>query len=653
MNIYSNDNQTSSDSIDIRQYIYLIWQWAWLIAIAVVLAAAIAYYVSSRQTPVYESTTKILISRPAEESNNQYYSYYDAQQVSTYVQMITTQPLMDIVSEQLGFTVTANQVSASQISETTILSISVTDTDPQRAALIANTLVTVFSEYNDTLQASRYEESETSLQNQMAQVENQIQNIQSQIQTASTVGAAQQRTQVEGQISDVQAQIAALQVEIQTYQSYVEQTPTPSSSNATPTPLAAYQTTLSEKESQLAQLQSILTLYQEIYANLVVEGQTTNTNANDQISSLQTNLALYQQIYSNLLNSYENIRLARLSSSTNVVQLEPALPPDEPIRPQPMQSALLAGAVGLMLTVGIIFLVEFLDDTVKNPDEITNRFQVPVVGIITHHDTGNGHPIAQVEPRSPVAEAFRSIRTNLRYASVDRTITRILVTSPMPGDGKTTIAVNLAISLAQSGSHVTIMDADMRRPSLHRALSIKNRVGLSTLFVQRTLHIEGSIQSTKIPNLTMVSSGEIPPNPSELLGSIKMQEIIDSIQKQTEVLVIDTPPIMSVTDAVVLSPLVDGVVLVVRPGATKMDALKHAIEQLRRVNANIIGVVLNDIQIQRTRYRYYRSYYSYYYHQPYSNGERQRVKQQYQVTQEPQPPIIGAPPTWDKDSQKK
>lgn len=335
---------------------------------------------------------------------------------------------------------------------------------------------------------------------------------------------------------------------------------------------------------------------------------------------LQANLAQYRQTYATLLQSYEQVRLAEAQSTASVIQKEPAVPPEIPVRPRVLRNTALAAVVGLMLAVGLVFLIEALDDTIKDPDEITRQLGVPILGLIAHHDQANGHLITSAQPRAPVSEAFRSVRTNLQYSSVDRPLRTLLVTSPTPGDGKTIVAANLAVVMAQSDRNVVLMDADLRRPKVHRFLDVENRAGVSGLFirprpaVEGKLHLNGSLQSTPVPNLQVMTSGSLPPNPAELLGSEKMNAILEGVLERADVVVMDSPPLLAVTDAAVLATRVDGVLLVVKPGMTKMDACRQAVEQLRRVGANLLGIVLNDVELKNSRinYYYYKGYYTSY-----------------------------------------
>ncbi len=368
-----------------------------------------------------------------------------------------------------------------------------------------------------------------------------------------------------------------------------------------------------EHPPQLDQLETQIEVASSKLANL--DDTTENKAERDR---LETTIAQYRQTYAYMLQSYEQVLLVEAQTTSNIVSVEPAVPPIVPIRPRTMANTLIAGAVGLLLAIGAVLLIEAMDDTLS-PDDITRQLKLPVLGIITRHNVGE-KPVTSTQPRSPVSEAFRSLRTNIQFASVDRPIRTLLVTSPSPEDGKSTVAANLAVILAQSGREVALVDADLRRPRVHKVFGLSNRQGISGLFVQPKLVINGTMQSTQVPGLSAITSGELPPNPAELLGSEKMFEILQNLLEEKDVLVIDTPPVMAVTDAAVLAPRVDGVIMVVKPGTTKFMACRQAVDQLEQVGARILGLVLNNVEIKRSgyKYAYYRGYYATY-HRYYGN----------------------------------
>jgi non-specific protein-tyrosine kinase len=342
---------------------------------------------------------------------------------------------------------------------------------------------------------------------------------------------------------------------------------------------------------------------------------------------LETKLTQYRTIYSSLVTSYEQVRLAEAQTNTTVVQVDPAVTPISPVRPKPLQNGLLAAVVGILLSMGVIFAMTALDDTLKDPEELARQTGLTIIGVIPHDETASRGLVTQLEPRSPVSEAYRSLRTNIEYANAAHPLTRIVITSATPSDGKSTIAANLATVIAQGEKGISLLDADMRRPRVHSLMNLSQRSGLSELFLQNTLVLNGQHQHTNIHNLRVISAGKTPPNPADLLGSNRMKEVLDAAQKESDVLIIDSPPVLSVTDAAVLSPLVDGFILVVKAGATQSSAIKQAVVQLRQIGANLIGLVVNDVRFDNSNYSYYyRSrYYSYYYQNP-SDSEKVRKK---------------------------
>ncbi|MGB8214298.1 MAG: polysaccharide biosynthesis tyrosine autokinase [Anaerolineales bacterium] len=363
-------------------------------------------------------------------------------------------------------------------------------------------------------------------------------------------------------------------------------------------------------ETQLANLQKQIQATQAALAALGPASSDPSRQA--QQAQLQLALTQYNQSYASVLQSEGQLQLAEAQSSSGIIQQDTALPVDTPISPQPVRDAVLAAVTGLLIAIGGVFLIEFLDDTIRDPDEITRRWGVPVLGTIIRYPHDRDTLITARQPRSPITEAFRSLRTNLQFAGFDQPIHTILVTSPSPEDGKTTVTANLASVIAQGGRRVAVVDADMRRPRIHKTFQIPNRDGLSSQFIRYQDRLNGSVKPTQVDGLFVLTSGPLPPNPSELLGSDRMSAILRELAGQFDTVIVDAPPVLLVTDALVLAPCVDGVLVVVKPSITKRAALKHMIEELRQVNANILGVVLNDVKIDRSHYYnyHYRGYYN-------------------------------------------
>lgn len=208
-------------------------------------------------------------------------------------------------------------------------------------------------------------------------------------------------------------------------------------------------------------------------------------------------------------------------------------------------------------------------------------------------------------PRSPISEAYRSLRTNLEFSSLDRPLKTMVVTSAGPEEGKSTTLANLAVTLAQAEKKVILVDCDLRRPSQHEIFEVGNSLGLTSMVVDEEAFKNPPLQETPVPNLKLLPSGPLPPNPSELLGSRRMEEIIATLREKADLVLFDAPPIIAVTDAAVLASKVDGVLLVIKAGTTKRDHAQQAKALLEKVNARLVGAVLNNMRMDISLHRYY------------------------------------------------
>lgn len=355
----------------------------------------------------------------------------------------------------------------------------------------------------------------------------------------------------------------------------------------------------------------------EIEAELSLAESTlereTSRRSPDQIAINQANANLLRlrDTYSRLQQSYEDIRIAETRNHSNVIVDERAQAPLSPVRPQVLQNTVIAFLATALAAIGILFVVERLDDTIKNVDEVKQATGLSMLGTIEQLKIQNpteGLVVAN-EPRSPAAEAYRQIRTNIQFVAVGRQCQTMLVTSANAGDGKTTVTANLATTLAQSGKRVIVVDADLRRPTLGDYFGGSDTRGLSNLIIRGREDLS-FIQTTPIPNLRIITAGRLPPNPAELLGSERMREIIAWLGEHADYVVIDSPPVLAVTDAAVLSQIVDTTLFVVSVGETRASAIKDAVQRLRAIDSHIAGTILNKFNPQSSSGYYY--YYRYY-----------------------------------------
>jgi succinoglycan biosynthesis transport protein ExoP len=361
-------------------------------------------------------------------------------------------------------------------------------------------------------------------------------------------------------------------------------------------------------EAQIEQTQRDIEQLQTELGTMVSARQISD--AQNQISALSGKLTTLQANYANLLASTGK------GAINTLTVMEPAGLPTRPIGPNKATAVLAAGMIGLVLAVAAAYLLEYLDDTLKTPQDVERLVGYPVIGQILDEDDASGEqPFVARHPRHPYAEAFRNLRTNLEFSNVDRPVRTILVSSADTGDGKTSIATNLAAIIAQAEKRVILVDADLRIPRIHSFLKIPNKNGLSDVF-RGKVSLKDALQVIHEGGMSVITGGTPPPNPGELLASNRMVEILNELQEMADYVVVDAPPFV-VADASVLSTRVDGVVLVVRPGYTRKDAVQTMVTQIRRSKARVLGVVLNRIPEELAAYYRGTFYTSPYYHSPY------------------------------------
>jgi len=328
----------------------------------------------------------------------------------------------------------------------------------------------------------------------------------------------------------------------------------------------------------------------------------------DNITALEQRLSTYESTYASLLMSVQG--------GTNYITIiEPANLPSRPISPNVAQTVLLAAAIGLGLAVGGAILIEFLDDSIKSPDEVTRITQLPVLGAIARIEGERYREklIVHNQPLSATTEAYRVLRTNIRFSFVDRPMRTLLVASPGPSEGKSLTLANLAVAMAQSGLRVIIVDTDLRRPVLHKIFNVSNTEGLSSILLAPEPDPESYLQDTGVENLQLLPCGPLPPNPAEILGSERMGALIDILRAKADLVVFDSAPILVVTDAVVLAARLKegGVLLVTDIGRTRRGFAKRAVDELQRAHVNVLGVVVNRITMHGGSEYYYQYYQDY------------------------------------------
>lgn len=583
--------------MELRQIFNLIWKWAWLIVLSVAIAAVSSYVASKATTPLYRTQTTLMIGRVTQQADPNSMDVYLSQQLAnTYIQLVRREPVLKGAVESLGLDMPwqalAGQVSASTIPQTQFLQITVIDVDPYRAKAIADAVA-----------------------QQMVKLSPGSANQQDQEQAAFT---KTQLDDLKKKIQDSKDEITRLNQEL-------------------------------DAANSARQIQDLQT----------------------QVNVLDNKISGWQSTYAQLLLTYQG-------GDVNVLSvIEEAQVPGAPFSPNTRNNVLVAAAIGLVLAAGGALLIEYLDDTVKDPDDAARITGLPNLAAIPYIE-GEDYPsklVAVTTPLSQAVESYRALRTNLQFSMIDRPVRTIMITSPSPSEGKSISLANLAVVLAQAGRKVVLVDTDLRRPTQHRIFGLPNRVGFTDALLdflsptgdpaglqpvteiihdlgqdvteseaahstqrlpdtafqstrlgfasEKTIDLSRYLQPTMVENLWLLSTGSLPPNPTELLGSELMGTLIQALKKRADLILFDSPPALIFSDAAVLSTKVDGVIIVNEMGRTRTNEAQRAADELRRVHANLLGNVLNRSGKRRGGYGYNYYYYYYYY---YQDGERQRRK---------------------------
>ena len=341
-------------------------------------------------------------------------------------------------------------------------------------------------------------------------------------------------------------------------------------------------------------------------------------------SLLKRDVETNRTLYEGLLEKLKEAGVTAGLRSNNIRPVDRARVPTEPSEPNVPRNLTFALALGLSTGIGLAFLLEGIDNTVRTPEQAQIISALPSLGMIplgsknTEASSRQRLAVASSKeavelvtlsrPQSQMAESYRALRTSLLLTSLGAPPKVILITSALPQEGKTTTSINTAIVLAQKGTRVLLIDADLRRPSIHKTLGMGPRTGLSNVLTGNATIQQATVRSTILPSLFVLPAGTPPPNPAELLASANMKDVLTELGGEYDHIVIDTPPTLSVTDAVVMSTRADAVVLVIRSGQTTKQALRRARDLLMQVNARVCGVLLNAVDLNSPEYYYYYEY---------------------------------------------
>ena len=507
--------------MDLHRLIVMARAWLPLALLCAALAGAGGFVVSNLQQPVYEGRSTLVVGQALSAANPDYSQLLVAQSLSaTYAAVSETSPVLEAVISELNLDETPGALSArvrvDAPRDSTFLFISAQDSDPARAASIANELAEQLIAVSPTIQGRE---------------------------------AAFQQS-IDKDLTATQALIDRTQARVDALTEIEERTP--------------------QEEAELLALEGRLASLRSTFASLVTFSSSSATNL--------------------------------------LTVVEPATAPASPVGPRTLFNALLAAALGLLVVVGIAFVAEQLDDRVRDTDAVQDITGLSTLGVIARMTSGRGKKefyrlAGLLYPRSAFAEAYRTLRTNIEFASLDAPMRTVLVTSAAPGEGKTVTAANLAIVFAQSGRRVILVDADLRRPGVHEIFDLSNTRGLTDLLRHQSISVDAVANPTEQDNLRVVTTGNLPPNPAELLGSKRMRTVVERLQEDADLVIFDSPPLLAVADAAVMSSFVDGTLFVIDAAKGRGRLVRMGRETLSKSGAKILGVVLNRVH-SVTRFGY-------------------------------------------------
>lgn len=623
---HATHTQDSSPSRDFRTYTRILLKYAPLIIIIAVITTGLAAIYSFAAPKIYRAQTLIRIEKGNMKMLNDlnsmmYGNQRDFDYIQTQIKLFTSRSLIKATLNELesrgtpfkpaGVTTDEHKINAflskmsiREVPHSQLLYLIIEDTNSLRAKKYCNTLAEQYIKMN--------------INRKLEVTESVTEQIQTRIDAQQEkVVAAEQSLSDFKQKHNIDSYDFELTKERDTLQKLEQQLSEKEAAQYDADDLDENRRFLIEQ--QITELKKTIDQKKLLLSDLEKIGVEHRTLVEAKDAE--------QKQLTKLLNLKAESGIIKDFNPHNITIIDPAVEQDQPAKPKPVINILFGLLFGIVLGVGISFFLEYLDDTIKTPSDVEAFLNVPFLGLIPAMATGKKNiPIEHIveqQPKGTVAESYRAIRTNILFSS-GREVKTLVITSAGPGEGKTTTAVNIAQVMAKAGDRTLIIDSDMRRPRVHKVFDIENVTkGLSNFLVGNA-SIEETILPTGTETLSILPAGPIPPNPVELLNSPRLQELLKYASENYDRIIIDSPPVIAVTDAVILSRMTDGVIVATHGGHAHRDIVKRGIENLRTVGVHIFGVILNNVNIFRASYYdyYYYNYYRYAY--GYGYGYRTR-----------------------------
>ena len=598
--------------ITIKDYLVIIKRRFWIIFLCAAVTTTDASMKTLKKTPLYQASARIIVERniPQVTPIQQVYApVWDKDYIQSQINILTSRSLARKVVESLiaaGDTTFQGMknpepafLSGAKVNivmGTQLIDIGYVSRDPTKAARFASALAEVFIKEDIARRTEVTRYATGWLQMQLVELKKKLEDSEVSMndylkQNDMIVGPDIAR-KIDSVLDDLKQERVKIESEItELYKRY---------------------------KSKHPKMIAMNTRLESISKNIEKETNKTMEIGNKimQYNALKREFESNRSLYESLLKRIKETEISKDLEMTNIRVIDLANVPTAPFSPNRKNDVSRGLTMGLVLGAVLAFVLEYLDSTVKTAEDIENYVRLPFLGYApSARQEAKSKVVKDIDllshrlPHSRIAEAYRSIRTSIIFSSPeDKPLKTILITSASPQEGKSTITINLGIIFAQANEKTLILDADMHRSRLAISLGVDNKTGLSS-FLAGTSTLETSIKHTFIPNLFILSGGPTPPNPAELLTSAKSRQLLEELKTRFDRIIIDSPPVLTVTDAAILANLVDGVVDVIRGSFRNIEVILKSRQRLNEVKARIIGVILNNVNVKREDSYYYYHYY--------------------------------------------
>ncbi|MDD4899914.1 MAG: polysaccharide biosynthesis tyrosine autokinase [Candidatus Omnitrophica bacterium] len=597
--------------VTMQDYLKIIQKRFWVIfAFFFVLVGTVTVF-TMRMIPIYRATTSILIERtpPKIVSIEEVYQsgIADKEYYQTQYKILTSRTLVKKTVDELRlgqdeeFQKAGDIVSAfirklfvEPVKESRLVNVSFNSYDPVKAAKIVNTFARLYIQQDLENKSSTSRQAVGWLEEQLVGIKKKLENaegkLNSYIQENKIVSIPTMQEQSESLLETLKKDQARVETEIQeSSKRYKERHPKM---------IGLYSELKSIKDKINIETNRLLSLNQKM----------------GEYNILKREVESNKELYESLLKRAKETSVSEELQTSNIRIVDPAEVPKQPLGPNKPRNIISAAILGLLGGFCIAILLEYIDSTIKTSEDVELYVKLPFLGYVPSFkkevsSDRSADLICYSQQATTIAEAFRSIRTSIIFSSPeDRPLKVILVTSTFPEEGKTTNSINLAIVFAQKNEQVVIVEGDMRKHRIAKSFDLDNKEGLSS-YLTGTATLERVIKKTPIPNLYLIPSGPTPPNPAELLTSVKTKELFEGLKIKFDRIIVDAPPVMTVADASILANMCEGVVEIIRAGRINLDHVLHGKQRLLEAKAKILGVILNDVEVKKKDSYYYYHYY--------------------------------------------